>query len=127
MDVRASVARNWTLGFGNRFDQHTPLTASLGIDYSSGAWTTGGSLTFKSGSDVRLSVEQTESINVKRNLDLYALWKLNPQCQLRLAASNVPGQDMIREDTYVGPAGILRDRFDRINYASVRATLEAKF
>jgi outer membrane receptor protein involved in Fe transport len=127
MDVRASVARNWTRGFGNRFDRHTPLTASLGVDYGAGSWTTGGSLTFKSGSDERLSAEQTQSFNVQRNLDLYALWKLNPQYQLRLAASGVLGQDMFREATYLGPAGILRDRFGRVNYASVRATLEAKF
>jgi outer membrane receptor for ferrienterochelin and colicin len=132
VDLRANVARNWSRvdsvpGPDNRLDEQTPLSANLGIDYTVGTVTTGGSFSFKNGGNVRVSANQTAYVNVQRNLDLYALWKLDPKYQLRLAASNVLGQDIIRERTYTSAAGVLRNRLVNVANASVRATLEARF
>jgi outer membrane receptor protein involved in Fe transport len=127
LELRASVARNWLHGFGNSFDRQAPLTASLGMDYSASTWGAGGSLTFKDGIDMRLSAEQAERTNVQRNLDLYALWKMAPGFQLRIAGSNLLGQDNVRENTYAGARGLLLNRFVNVNYASVRLALESRF
>jgi outer membrane receptor protein involved in Fe transport len=132
LDVRANVARNWSQvdsvpGPDNRLDEQTPLSANLGLDYSAGALTVGGSLAFKNGGSVRVSANQTAYVNVQRNLDLYASWKLSPQYQLRLSASNVLGQDIIRESSYTSATGVLWNRLVNVANASLRAALEAKF
>lgn len=127
LETHASLTRNWLHGYSNQLAPPAPLTASIGMDYTAGAWTTGGSFTFKGSGDVRLSAEQTLHSYVQRNLDAYALWKMGPGYQLRIAGSNLLGQDVASESTYVAAAGILRSRSAFVNYASVRATLEAKF
>jgi hypothetical protein len=76
---------------------------------------------------MRLSAEQAERTNVQRNLDLYALWKMAPGFQLRIAGSNLLGQDNVRENTYAGARGLLLNRFVNVNYASVRLALESRF
>ncbi|MGZ5200755.1 MAG: TonB-dependent receptor plug domain-containing protein [Telluria sp.] len=132
LDLRASVARNWSRvdavpGPDNRLDQQTPLSANLGLDYSVGTWTTGASFAFKNGGHVRVSAEQTAYVNVQRNLDLYALWKLDRKYQLRLSASNVLGQDMIREASYTSANGVLHNRLANVVNPNMRVTLEARF
>jgi outer membrane receptor protein involved in Fe transport len=63
---------------------------------------------------------------VRRDLDLYALWKLNPRTQLRLAASNLLGQDYISESSYTVAAGTQRSRTIYPGSPVLRATLEMK-
>lgn len=132
LDLHADIARNWSSvdavpGPDNRLGQQTPLSANLGADYIRGALTTGANFLFKSGGRVRLSANQTAYLNVQRDLELYALWKLTPTRQLRLAAMNVLGQDFVNEGSYTGTYGVLRNRTTNVNHASLRATLETKF
>jgi outer membrane receptor protein involved in Fe transport len=57
-----------------------------------------------------------------------ALWKLNPKTQLRVAASNLLGQDYIVESSYtVAGAGTQRSRTLYPDSRMLRATLEMKF
>jgi outer membrane receptor for ferrienterochelin and colicin len=132
VDVRANVARNWSQvdsvpGPDNRLDRQTPLSANLGLDYSGGALSAGGSYSFKSAGTTREAANRTRYDNAQRNLDLYALWKLSRRYQLRLAAANVLGQDRIVESRYISADGEMHNRSGNVAYASVRATLEAKF
>jgi outer membrane receptor protein involved in Fe transport len=132
IDVRANVARNWSRvdsvpGPNNRLDQQTPLSANFGLDYKVGKLTTGGSFSFKNGGEVRVSANQTAYVNVRRDLDLYALWKFDPKLQLRVATSNLLGQDYISESSYTSSEDVLRNRSVNVRTASVRATLEMKF
>jgi hypothetical protein len=130
--VHAAVSRNWSKvdavpGPDNRLDQQTPLSANLGIDYTVGAVSTGGSFAFKNGGNVRVAANQVAYANVQRNLDLYALWKLGRQYQLRLTAENVLGQDIVRESSYTSATGIVRNRLVNLMHPALRATLGANF
>jgi outer membrane receptor protein involved in Fe transport len=132
IDLRANLARNWSRvdsvpGPNNRLDQQTPLSANFGLDYKVGQLTTGGSFNFKNGGQVRVSANQTAYVNVRRELEMYALWKFNPKYQLRVAASNLLGQDYISESSYTGANDVLRNRTVNVRSANARATLEMKF
>ena len=133
LDLRASLSRNWSSvdgipGPNNRLMDQTPLSATLGADYKLGAFSTGGSFVFKNGGEVRLSANQVSYESVRRDLDLYALWKLDPRNQLRLAASNLLGQDYINETSYtVAGGGTQRSRTIYPGSPVLRATLEMKF
>jgi outer membrane receptor for ferrienterochelin and colicins len=133
LDLRASLSRNWSSvdsvpGPDNRLDGQTPLSATLGADYRQGALTVGGSYVFKNGGFVRVSNNQISYQSVRRDLDLYALWKFNPKLQLRVASSNLLAQDTLSESSYTNPgAGTQTSRTLNPVHRSVRATLEMKF
>jgi hypothetical protein len=63
----------------NRLDQQVPLSATLGIDYKTpdGQMSTGSSFSFRNGGLARLSGTQGGYNSVRRDLDVYALWKLD--------------------------------------------------
>lgn len=133
LDMRASVSRNWSSvdavpGPDNRLDAQTPLSATLGADYVSGALTLGGSYVFKNGGPVRLLVNQTAYQSVRRDLDVYALWQVDPRVQLRVAASNLLAQDRISASDFAfADAGSENTRTVTPSHRSVRATLQMKF
>ncbi len=133
LDLRASVSRNWSTvssvpGPDNRLDGQTPLSATLGADYKNGPLTLGGSYVFKNGGFVRVSGNQISYASVRRDLDLYAVWKFNPKLQLRVATANLLAQDTISEGSYTTPGvGTQTSRTLNPVHRSVRATLEMKF
>jgi outer membrane receptor protein involved in Fe transport len=133
LDLRASLSRNWSTvdaapGPNNRLVGQTPLSATVGADYKLGAITTGGSFVFKNGGEVRVSANQVSYESVRRDLDLYVAWKLSPKTQLRLAASNLLGQDYIIASSYTeAGSGTQRSRTIYPNWRMLRATLEMKF
>ena len=132
IDLRASVSRNWSAvdavpGPDNRLDRQTPVSANFGLDYKNGALTTGGSFGFRNGGPVRLSVTETNYEMVRRDLDLYALWKFSPSVQLRLAGGNLLRQPYDSQYSYSDASGTLRRRDSYPGYASLRANLEWKF
>lgn len=132
LDLRASLSRNWSSvdavpGPDNRLDSQTPFSATLGADYKAGKLTTGASYAFKSGGPVRISETLSSYSSVRRELDVYALWKFVHQYQLRLAASNILGQDFISDTSYADRIGSARSRSVYPGEATVRATLEVKF
>jgi outer membrane receptor protein involved in Fe transport len=132
IDLRASVSRNWSTvdsipGPNNRLDQQTPLSATFGVDYKAGALTTGASFAFRNGGPVRISQAQTNYQTVRRDLDMYALWKFNPKVQLRVALSNVLGQDWISSSSYAEKEQLMTRTTVSPAYMVTRATLEMKF
>jgi outer membrane receptor for ferrienterochelin and colicins len=133
LDLRASVSRNWSTvtsvpGPDNRLDGQTPLSATLGADYRNGPLTFGGSYVFKNGGLVRVSGNQISYASVRRDLDLYAVWKFDPKLQLRVATSNLLAQDTINQSSYTTPGvGTQTSRTLNPVHRSVRATLEMKF
>ena len=134
LDLRASVSRNWSRveavpGPNNRLDQQTPLSATVGIDYKSpaGVFAAGGSFAFRNGGPVRAAADQYEYVSVRRDLDLYALWKIDPKNQLRLAVSNALGQDYLSNSTYITKdGGSSRRNSVYPGGAQLRLTLEMK-
>jgi outer membrane receptor protein involved in Fe transport len=134
IELRANIARNWSRvdavpGPDNRLDEQTPLSANLGLDYSAGRLTTGANLNFRNGGLVRVAANQTAYLNVQRDLELYALWKLDPARRLRIAAANLLGMDMVNERGYVNldSGALLRNRVTNVGHPSLRVTMESRF
>ena len=132
LDLRGNLSRNWSSvdgipGPDNRLMDQTPLSATLGADYRRGAFSAGGGFVFKNGGIVRLSASQRRYESVRRDLDLYALWKFSPKVQLRVAGSNLLGQDYIDESSYtLAGDGTQRSRTIYPGAPVLRATLEMK-
>ncbi len=132
IDLRANLARNWSTvesvsGPNNRLDQQTPFSATLGLDYKAGRLTTGGSYSFRNGGVVKVSEEQSVYQSVRRDFEVYSLWKFDPKTQLRLSLSNLLAQDYISESTYIETSGPVRRRTTSPGVAIARATIEMKF
>ncbi|GAB3439669.1 TonB-dependent receptor [Massilia solisilvae] len=132
IDLRASVTRNWSRvdavpGPNNRLDQQNPLSATLGIDYKAGPLTTGASFALRTGGPVRVSEQQTAYQSVRRDLDLYALWKFDPKVQLRVALSNVLRQDGLGATAFMQPDRLVTRTTTYPALMLARATLEMKF
>ncbi|MFC5481127.1 TonB-dependent receptor plug domain-containing protein [Massilia suwonensis] len=133
IDLRASVSANWSKvdgvpGPDNRIDGQTPLSSTLGIDYKTGQLTTGASFVWKQGGLVRISDRQTATLQTRRDLEATALYKFNPKYQLRVALSNLLGQDFVNQGSFLEEGRGLVERETRFKAGpSVRATLELKF
>lgn len=96
IDLRANLARNWSRvrnvpGPDNRLETQTPFTANLGADYrpDGSALTVGGNLNYQAGGPVRQAPRVRQGSSPKRELDIYALWKIDTRTQLRIAGSNL--------------------------------------
>jgi outer membrane receptor for ferrienterochelin and colicins len=134
LDLRASVSRNWSRvaavpGPDNRLDQQTPLSAVAGIDYKTagGAVSAGASFAFRNGGTVRITAQQRAYADVRRDLDLYMLWKVSPQYRLRLALANLLSQDGYNATSYTDAGGSLTRSVLTPSDMAARATLEIKF
>lgn len=134
VDLRASLSRNWSRveavpGPDNRLDQQTPLSGNLGIDYKTrdGKLTAGSSFAFRSGGPVRINVNQSAYQSVRRDLDVYALWKFNAQYQVRAAMSNLLGQDFTSDARYTDASGTMRRTSIFPGRAMARVTVETRF
>ena len=133
IDLRASVSRNWSSvdavpGPNNRLAAQTPLSANIGFDYKTGALTTGASFAWRDDREARFTRNQWAYLHMPQTLDAYALWKLNPKMQLRLAAANLLQDDERSGTRYTDEDGsVLLNRVTWRTGVDVRATLEMKF
>jgi outer membrane receptor for ferrienterochelin and colicins len=74
-------------GTGQPPDGQTPLSATLGADYKNGRADAGRQLCLQERR-LRARLGQPDQLPaVRRDLDLYALWKFNPKLQLRVATA----------------------------------------
>ncbi|MTV36912.1 TonB-dependent receptor plug domain-containing protein [Duganella radicis] len=124
LDLRANLSRNWSRvdnvpGPDNRLENQTPATANLGADYRWRQWTLGGNLNYQAAGPSRQSAEVLTSASPKRELDLYALWKLNAKTQLRLSANNLLRQQATETYRYTDAEGSMQ----RLRLTPTQATL----
>jgi outer membrane receptor for ferrienterochelin and colicins len=96
LDLRANYSRFWSNvddipGPNNRLDQQARQTGNFGLDYRMKALplTVGGNLNWTPAYVVQTSVYEQASTDMKRQLDLYGLWKFSPTAQLRISANNL--------------------------------------
>jgi len=131
-ELRASASRNWSRvdsvpGPYNRMEQQVPLTANLGLDYKRGALTAGASLAHRRGGRVDPSADRRFYTHARTDLEAYAVWKFNDRYQLRLAGSNLLGEDNFFEPAYLDPVrGVERRGWTYPESATLRATLEVR-
>jgi outer membrane receptor protein involved in Fe transport len=129
LDLRANLARNWSrvdnvAGPDKRLENQTAASANLGADYRWPGVTAGGNLNFQSGGPSRQSALVSFNTTPKRELDLYALWKLENKTQLRLSASNLLRQQSAETRTYTDTNGQLRRITLQPGTATLRLMLE---
>jgi outer membrane receptor protein involved in Fe transport len=133
IDLRASVSRNWSRvesvpGPHNRMEQQVPLTANLGFDYKSGALASGASVAHRRGGYVQVAAHRGFYTVARTDLDAYAAWTFNPKMVLRVALSNLLGEDNAFEPSYFDPvAGLEKRRWTYPSGVKLRTTLELKF
>jgi outer membrane receptor protein involved in Fe transport len=107
--ARANLARNWSAldavpGPDNRIDGQPAWTGNLGADYAhpSGVLDAGGTLSYRGRYASRQSAVQASTGDVKRQLDLYAVWKRGRTGKLRLSVSDLLHQDYAEASIYTG-------------------------
>lgn len=95
-------------GPDNRIDRQPKGSANVGADYRlrSAPWRLGGSVNWVPA--YRLQVTDTQSTinSAKRVADLYALWTVNRDVQLRLSAGNVLPRDYANSSAIVAGSTI---------------------
>jgi outer membrane receptor for ferrienterochelin and colicin len=134
LDLRASVSRNWSKvdsvpGPDNRLDQQVPLSATLGVDYKSpdGILSTGTSFSFRNGGLARMTESQSGYNTVRRDLDVYALWKIDTQNNVRVAVSNLLAQDYTTASLYADALGTSARSTVNGGETQFRVTVERRF
>jgi outer membrane receptor for ferrienterochelin and colicins len=133
IDFRINMNRNWSSvdsvpGPNNRLDAQTPFSGTAGLDYrmKNGVVSAGGSYSFRSGGDVRTGINQSAYLTAKRDLDIYALWKVTPKTQLRLTLSNILKPSSVNENTYFDAFGRTVTSTNTPSKPNVRLGLEVK-
>jgi iron complex outermembrane receptor protein len=96
VDVRSNYSRYWSNvegipGPNNRLDQQAKQTANVGADWRLKGLplTVGGSLNWTPAILVQTTVNETAYTGMKRQFDVYGLYKLNANAQVRVSANNL--------------------------------------
>jgi outer membrane receptor protein involved in Fe transport len=132
IDVRASATRNWSEvstvpGPNNRLDAQMPVSANVGIDYKKGDLGWGANLVYQKGGWVQVSEAQSQRQQSRRDLDAYALWKLDAHYQLRVSVANILGTDTSSERLFEDASGLSRQASFQPGVIRTGVNLEAKF
>jgi outer membrane receptor protein involved in Fe transport len=106
---RVNLARNWSrldavAGPDNRIPGQAAWSGNLGLDYAAPGQPLemGGTYTHRSGYAARSSAQLADYGGVKRQLDLYALWKRGPASRVRLSVSDLLHRNYVERFTYDG-------------------------
>jgi hypothetical protein len=91
-----------------------------------GVVSAGGSYSFRSGGDVRTGVNQSAYLTAKRDVDIYALWKVTPKTSLRLTLSNILRPSSVNENTYFDAFGRTLTSTNTPSKPNLRLGLEMK-
>lgn len=96
IDLRANYSWMWSSvdgipGPNNRLDSQAKHSANVGMDYRfpKTALTVGGSLNWTPSYILQSSPQQQANIAMKRQFDLYGMYKFSDTLQLRIAANNL--------------------------------------
>ena len=100
--LRSNYSHFWSSvtdiqGPNNRIDQQPSQTANLGMDYKLAKLplTLGGNINWTPAYIVQSSTTQANSIGLKRQVDMYALWKFSITSQLRFSVNNAVNSDYL--------------------------------
>jgi iron complex outermembrane receptor protein len=96
LDLRSNYSRYWSNvdgihGPDNRLEQQARQTANLGLDYrvKPVPLTVGGNVNWTPLTLIQSSETERVTTGMKRQLDLYGLWKFSADTQLRISGNNL--------------------------------------
>ncbi|MFP5393880.1 MAG: TonB-dependent receptor plug domain-containing protein, partial [Gammaproteobacteria bacterium] len=102
LDFRANYSHFWSKvddipAPDNRLDGQASQSANIGLDYRFKKLpvTIGGNFNWTPRTETQVSLSERSLVGVKRQSDLYVLWKMNPTTQLRVAANNLAADDYL--------------------------------
>lgn len=134
VELRVNLNRNWSrvaaiAGPGNRLESQTPLSANLGADYvlPGAGHAVGGNFSLQTGGWMSRSKDEFAYTGVVRNLELYGVWKMDRQLQLRLVLANLLHQPNVTASRFATVDGGSLHRQVGSNPATARLTVEYKF
>ncbi|NHZ42141.1 TonB-dependent receptor plug domain-containing protein [Massilia aquatica] len=133
IDLRSNYSRFWSSvdgipGPDNRLDQQAKQTANAGLDWrlKDLPMTLGGSYNWTPAILVRTSADEVATTGVKRQFDIYGLWKFSAATQLRISANNLMNDDYLSGRTVTkGGIAQLSDSAGR-TYTTWTVRLEMK-
>ena len=133
LDLRANYSRFWSNvdgipGPDNRLDQQARQSANLGLDYrmKKTPLTMGGSVNWTPVTVVQTSVDERVVSGVKRQFDAYALWKFNPNKQLRFSANNMLHDNYTSGSSVLSRGSVFLSETTARTYTSWSLKLEMK-
>ena len=114
-------------GPDNRLDKQVPFSANIGADYrASSQLSMGATFSYQAGANARLAAVQSVYNGPKRVVDVYGVWKLSPDLQMRVTALNLLHQDYENRNRYF----VADSSFDQLTNSAtntvLRVTLEFK-
>jgi len=134
LDIRANLSRFWSEvegvnGPNNRLDQQPTYSANLGADYRmrSLPLTIGGNLNWTPAFTIQQTNTQTYSQSLKRVYDVYALWRMSPDTQVRFSLANLLRADYDTGNTYLTDTTVQSIQTSTRTYRLASARLEIKF
>jgi outer membrane receptor protein involved in Fe transport len=110
---RANLARNWSRleqvpGPDNRIDGQPAWSGNVGLDYTAPLVDVGGTAGYRGRYASRQSALLASDGGPKRQLELYALWKLSRTARLRMSAADLLHQDLVERKVYTGDGYLAR-------------------
>ena len=134
LNLQANVSRFWSTvedvpGPDNRLDQQPRETANLGLDYrfSGLPLTLGGNVNWTPAFAVQQTDAQLYLQGLKRVIDVYAVWKFNPDVQVRMSGANLTHSDYLTGSEHLYAGGNESARTVRRTYPSLTARFEIRF
>ena len=94
LTARVNAARNWSNvdsvpGPGNRIEGQPAYSGNVGLDYAAARVDVGGSYGYRGRVAGRTSALLSSDDGIKRQLDLYAVWKRDATTRLRLSVADL--------------------------------------
>ncbi|WP_374539407.1 TonB-dependent receptor plug domain-containing protein [Chitinimonas taiwanensis] len=104
LDLRANVGLNYSrvaalAGADSRLDQQVPWSVNLGSDWRPDGWPLGLGFNYAVQGSAWAQVSELRRLRAagSRTLDVYALWRLHKDAQLRLSVADALDRDKLAE------------------------------
>ncbi|HEY1044471.1 MAG TPA: TonB-dependent receptor [Telluria sp.] len=134
VDLRANYSRFWSSvdgipGPDNRLAEQPSQTGNIGMDWrlKELPLTLGGSINWTPHYDIRISESEITRVGVKRQVDLYGLWKIDPRTQLRISANNAGARDYESGRTVFAPGYVHTSGTASRTFTTLGVRFETKF
>ncbi|NIA57378.1 TonB-dependent receptor [Massilia sp. TW-1] len=119
LTARMNAARNWSNvdsvpGPGNRIEGQPAYSGNVGLDYAAARVDVGGSYGYRGRVAGRTSALLSSDDGIKRQLDLYAVWKRDATTRLRLSVADLLHQDYREQIAWDGASPRARTTVYRV-------------